>query len=114
MPEQAAFNVFIPDDTAIVFTHTATIADITLNWTTLDHPLLNGNPHALVYVTHNWNPGGGFGGVYNDQELGVWYHQSVGQWAVFNQDTLADMPVGVVFNVLIIPKYKTFLPLVMH
>jgi hypothetical protein len=112
MPVEAAFNVLVPDENAIVFTHTATVANITSNWTTLDHPLLNGNPHALVYVTHNWNPGGGLGGVYDDQELGVWYDDYVAKWGIFNQDISANMPVGVVFNVLVIPRYKVFLPLI--
>ncbi len=112
MPEEAAFNILIPGDDDIVFTHTATIANSTFNWTTLDHPVLNDNPHALAYITHNWNPGGGLGGVYNDQALGVWYQVSLGRWAIFNQDTSANMPAGVVFNVLVIPKYKVLLPLV--
>jgi len=112
MPEEAAFNVLIPDDDEIVFTHTATIANSSFNWTTLDHPKLNGNPHALVFVTHNWNPGGGLGGVYNDQAIGVWYWDSAGRWAIFNQNTDIDMPAGAVFNVLVVPQYKIFLPLV--
>jgi hypothetical protein len=114
MPVEAAFNVFIPHENALVFTHTATAGNSVLNYTMLDHPKLNGSPHALAYVTHNWNPGGGLGGVYNDQELGVWYRKSDGRWGIFNQDTSANMPIGVVFNVLVIPRYKVFLPLVMR
>jgi hypothetical protein len=111
MPEESAFNVLIPDDDDIVFTHTATIANSFSNWTTIDHPMLNGNPHALVYITHNWNPGGGLGGVYNDQATGVWYWESAGRWGIFNQNTGVNMPEGVVFNVLVVPHYKIFLPL---
>lgn len=112
MPIEAAFNVLIPDEDAIAFTHTATTTNILFNWTTLDHPSLNDSPQALVFVTHNWNPGGGLDGVYNDQEIGVWYRSSVGRWAIFNQDTSADMPEGSVFNVLVIPRHKVFLPLI--
>jgi len=112
MPAEAAFNVLIPDDDAVVFTHKTTVANLDGNWTYLDHPRLNGNPHALVYVTHNWNPGGGLGGVYNDQALGVWYGGGIGKWAVFNQDTSAAMPIGVVFNVLVMSGYEIFVPLI--
>jgi len=111
MVEEGAFNVLIPDENAIVFMHTATIANSEKNWTCLDHPLSNSNPHVLIYVTHNWNPGGGLGGVYNDQALGVWYYQWLGRWCIFNQDTASTMPEDVVFNVMIIPRYKVFLSL---
>ena len=110
MPLEAAFNVLIPDDNAIVFTHTVTAGNSSLNYTLFEHPVTNGNPHAFVYVTHNCNPGGGLGGVYNDEELGVWYSRQVGRWVIFNQDTSSDMPEGAVFNVLVIPRYKLFLP----
>ena len=72
--------------------------------------MTNDNPHALVFVTHNWNPGGGLDGVYNDEEIGVWYSRNVGRWSIFNQDTGSDMPEGAVFNVLVIPRYKVFVP----
>ena len=101
----------IPDDNAIAFTHTATAANTINNHTYFDHPSLNGSPLALAYVSHNWNPDGG-SGVYNDQELGVWYSNSRRQWSVFNQDTGAPMPVGAAFNVLVMPSYKIFLPLI--
>jgi hypothetical protein len=71
IPVGAAFNVLIPDENTISFLHLATVANSTLNSTMLDHPLVNGNPYALIYVTHNWNPGGGPSGVDNDQQLGV-------------------------------------------
>jgi hypothetical protein len=114
MPLGAAFNVLIPDDDAIVFIHTTTGGNTRDNVTLLDHPSLNGNPQALVYVTHNWNPGGGLG-EYNDQALGV-YYEDVGfeQWGIFNQDTLAEMPLNAHFNVLIIPRHRIFLPLILR
>ncbi len=114
MPLGAAFNVLLPDD-AIVFIHTTTWGNTDENFTYLDHPSLNGNPYALVYVTHNWNPGGG-PGVYNDQELGVFYTDGfgVGKWGIFNQDPDADMPLNAHFNVLVIPTYPSFLPLILR
>jgi hypothetical protein len=99
MPTGAAFNVLIPATGAEAFVHSATAANITSNWTTIDHPLTNGNPNAIVLVTQNWNPSGG-SGTYNNHPIGVWYDGA--KWAIFNQD-IASMPTGADFNVLIPP-----------
>ena len=99
MPTGAGFNVLIPATGSDTFVHAATAANITENWTYIDHPLTNDNPNAIVLVTQNWNPGG-TGGTYNNHPIGVWYAHGTKKWAVFNQD-LAAMPVGAAFNVLI-------------
>ena len=101
MPEGADFDVLIPATAADAFVHTATAANSTPNWTTIDHPLTNENPSAIVLVTQNWNPGG-VSGTYNDHPIGVWYSGSMKQWAIFNQD-LVSIPDGADFNVLIPP-----------
>ena len=101
MPVDAAFNVLIPVTGADVFVHTATAANTSAHVTYIDHPLTNDNPNAIVFVTQNWNPGGGVIGVYNNRVIGVYYASGAQKWAVFNQDTAADMPVDVAFNVLI-------------
>jgi uncharacterized membrane protein len=82
------------------FVHTSTDDNISANSTYLDHPLLNGNPDAVVYVTQNWNPSGS-GGTYNDHPVGVWYDVSRKKWAVFNQDR-AEMPRDTSFNVAVL------------
>ena len=97
MPLGAAFNIMIPATSASIFIHTATAANITANSTTIDNPLTNGNPNALLTITQNWNPGG-VGGIYNNHPVGVWYTGA--NWAIFNQD-LAAMPAGAAFNVLV-------------
>ncbi|GIV62945.1 MAG: hypothetical protein KatS3mg045_0284 [Bellilinea sp.] len=84
------------------FLHTATVTNITDNYTVIDHPFLNNNPNAVFIVTPNWNPGG-IGGTYNDHPIGVWYNTLTGKWSIFNQD-LAAMPDGADFNVLIPPQ----------
>ena len=94
------------------FVHTATAANITSNWTNIDHPLTNDNPNAIVLVTQNWNPGG-VGDTYNNQPIGVWYNSIHGKWAIFNQDNTSSMPVGADFNVIVIG-YKVHLPLVLR
>jgi hypothetical protein len=98
MPANAAFNVLVPNPDTSVFVHVATAANITLNWTTIDNPLTNGNPNAIVVVTPNYNPGG-VGGIYDNHNIGVWYDGS--KWAIFNQD-IAAMPVNASFNVSIL------------
>lgn len=100
MPIDLRFNVLVAPDDPDVFVHTASALDVAANSTFLDHPRLNGNPDAIVFVTQNWNPGGGLLGVYNDHAIGVWYHEDREQWGIFNQD-LAVMPLGASFNVLV-------------
>jgi hypothetical protein len=96
MPEGASFNVFIHTGSND-FIHTATAGNISLNWTNIDHPSLNGNPDAIFLVTQNYNPGA-TGGVYNNSNIGVWYTGT--NWAIFNQDEL-PMPEGAAFNVYV-------------
>ncbi|MFN2291481.1 MAG: hypothetical protein ACK2UC_09860 [Anaerolineae bacterium] len=84
----------------IRYLHVSTPDNVSGNSTYLDHPLLNDNPNAVLFVTQNINAGGGFSGTLNEHELGVWYDAFEGKWAIFNQDGAA-MPVGSDYNVLI-------------
>lgn len=93
------FNVFIPDAGTNVFTHTATLANTSGNYTDIDHPRTNNKPYAKVLVTQNYNPGGG-GGTYNDNPIGVWYNAFTHKWSIFNQNKVS-MPNGASFNVFI-------------
>jgi hypothetical protein len=101
MPDGAAFNVLIPAVDTSVFVHIARATNITDNYTLIDHPLTNDNPNAIVFVTQNWNPGGGETGTYNDYPIGVWYDSSAQKWSIFNQDDTSTMPVDAAFNVLV-------------
>ena len=83
-----------------VFIHHATPENTSANSTYLDGPLTDGNPNAVLVVTHNWNPGGS-PGKYNDHPIGVWYDRDRSKWAIFNQDRAA-MPVGADFNVAVL------------
>ena len=95
IPVNGAFNVLVPNPDASVFVHTATAANTTSNNTTIDYPLTNGNPNAILLVTQNYNPGN-VGGSSDDHPIGVMY--SGGQWRIYNQDGAA-MPPGAAFNV---------------
>ena len=99
MPEGSSFNVLIPTTDTVAFVHTATATNLVSQSTFIDHPLTNGNPHAIVIATQNWNPGGGTG-TYNNHAIGVWYSNSAQKWAIFNEDHL-NIPEGSSFNVLI-------------
>jgi hypothetical protein len=99
VPEGAAFNVLVPTTSNDAFFHTATAGNISASVTFIDNPITNDNPHAIVLVTQNWNPGG-VGGTPNNHPIGVVYDGSEHKWGIFNED-LAAMPEGAAFNVLI-------------
>ncbi len=101
------FNVFIPTPGDNVFVQEATVDNITGNYTVIDHPQANNHPNAILMVTQNWNPGGGFG-LYNNHPIGVYYTGS--NWAIFNQD-LTSMPENASFNVFILPAGTGFVHL---
>jgi hypothetical protein len=87
------------DSNTPAFIHRATAGNITGNNTVIDHPHSNNDSGAVLLVTQNYNPGGGFPGVYNAHPIGVYYDGS--RWRIFNED-LAAMPTNAAFNVLII------------
>lgn len=81
------------------FVHRATAANTSGYITTIDNPLTNGRPDALLFVTHNYNPGAVCPCVYNPHPLGVYYVD--GKWAIYNED-FASILVNSQFNVLAI------------
>jgi len=94
-PYQRAFNLHAQERSSSAFLHTSTAGNVQLNWTTIDHPALNGRPCALLQVTPRTD-----GSSPAIQQLGVWYTGS--HWAVFNQG-MAAMPIGVQMHVLFDP-----------
>jgi hypothetical protein len=76
-----------------VFIHLTSAANTAGQVTTIDNPLTNGDPDAIVLVTHRWT------GTHLNHATGVYYTGT--QWAIFNED-LAAMPLGVPFNVLVV------------
>ncbi|WP_322798409.1 membrane dipeptidase [Thermoflexus sp.] len=88
------FNVLAVKPGAHAYIHIAHLDNISGSMTSLDHPLLNGNPKARLLVT----PSGM--GTYNPHVIGVRYEEQMGRWMIFNQD-YQPMPEGAAFNVLI-------------
>ena len=77
------------------FIHVANGTNTSGHVTTLDHPLSNGDAHAILIVTPNWS----VNSIYNSHPIGVYYTGA--KWAIFNQD-FAAMPANAAFNVLVI------------
>ncbi len=115
IPQSSAFNVAGAKGTI----HFATVDNTVRNFTYLNLKGANGNPHAVLNVTPNWNPGcrsiidslnvgiyadgnppNRGSGVYNNHSIGVWYDKRKSRWAIFNQDR-KPMPIGAAFNVAV-------------
>lgn len=95
----ATFEVVVMDGPNTMV-HRATPHNTVGNSTYIYDPLANGNPHAILTVTQNWNPGG-VGGTYNDHPVGSRYDPDARRWVIFNRDR-EQMPVGAAFNVAVL------------
>ena len=93
MPYGAAFNVVVmPPDAVWVYTHVATAANSTGDYTLLTASAWD----TFVFITPTFSPYG----VYSNHESGVWFTGSA--WSIFNED-LAAVPNGAGFNVWVMP-----------
>jgi hypothetical protein len=84
------------------FIFTATSADVSEDNAYIDNSATNGQPYDMLYVTPNYDPDGNCPCTYDTNPVGVWYDQTVGEWAVFNENS-AIMQANESFNVLVIP-----------
>lgn len=92
------------------YQHTATPANSSGNATVLDHPLLNGNADAIIFILPVWERTtesytcGNFA-----QNVGVKYNEGTKKWAIVNQNLTQSilpnppMPPKQAFNVLVMP-----------
>jgi hypothetical protein len=85
--------------TGPIFIHRATAGSISGHITTIDHPLANGDPNAILLVTHNYSVDSS-ATPYEPNTVGVWYNGS--KWTIYHENTSVAMPVGRAFNVMII------------
>ena len=74
---------------------TNTIGDQTFIY----NPVCDGDPNAILIVTHNWTADTNSTSQYNTKPVGVYYTGA--NWAIFNEDTSA-MALGRAFNVMVI------------
>jgi hypothetical protein len=83
-----------------VFVHRATAPNVFQHRTCIENALCNGDPDAILIVTHNWSKDGA-ASRYETSPVGVYYEFSNERWMIYHED-LADMPVGRAFNVMIV------------
>ena len=101
MPEGIYFNTAIAPKTDSTFLHTTNVSNISSNYTTIDNPLINGNPNAKILVQQRYIAS------YNNKNVGLWYKASASKWTIFNQDYSA-MEAGMDFNVWLLNDNKSF------
>ena len=92
-----AFNVIIPTAGAGVFVQTT---NTNSSYTTINNPLTDGNPNAIILVTPNYNPGNA-GGTNANFPISELYNTILNNWQIFKQDG-TDMPAGTAFNVFVL------------
>lgn len=84
------------------FVQLTSAANINGDSSYINNPICNGDPNAILLVTHNYNPGEIID-TYFDKNFGVWFNALKNEWAVYTEDESA-MPTNIAFNVLIIKK----------
>ncbi|MBR9917083.1 T9SS type A sorting domain-containing protein [bacterium] len=100
------YNVLYPDLNTGSWKHITTDDNSNNNYTVIDHPKLNGDPDAMIFVSHVFNTNGA-SGSFHQHQIGVSYLTQQDKWAIFNQD-LEDMDIDVAFNVVFLAKPEDF------
>ena len=102
MTTGASFNVMVGTGQSGGGTsalQTATTANTSGDSTYISNSLTTGNPNAAVFETPNWNPGGA-GDTYDPAPAGIFWADTRGQAAVFNENA-SGMPLNAAFNLII-------------
>lgn len=81
------------------FTITSTVANTDMHVLTIDHPLANARPDALLFVTHDYGGVAGAPAAYWNHPTGIYYEAN--RWRIYAED-IASIPPGVRFNVLVV------------
>lgn len=95
--DNASYNVYIPPPEAGAFKHTT--APLDGSSTVIDHPSLNGDPTAVLLVTHNVSDSPD---QWLDKSFGVRYDYGLDRWTIATVDnsSLGDQT----FNVVRVPE----------
>ncbi len=107
-PEGAVYNVFVVDsENAHAFIHTSSTPSVVTPYLTyLDHPYLNNNTDAVIFVTPNLSPRGVFSGLtYDPVPIGVGMKGT--SWFIFNKDRVSDIDSNASYNVLIAQDFSS-------
>ena len=106
MTPGAAYNITALPYFGDLYVHWTTSTNTSYGSTQLDNPNLNGNPHALEFVTQQWTeyycfrfPWCTFPTARNNSSVSVVY--AAGYWYVYN-NAGATMPLAAQFNIIIL------------
>ncbi len=99
-PLPVAYNITDVTKDPHAFVFLTTTNNIGGDSAVIDNPVSNGNPNAVVFVTHIYNSPGGPNN-YFDIPVGVWYDGD--HWLIFTEDE-TTMPAGATFVVDIYAK----------
>lgn len=81
------------------FIHTKSASNASgSNGTVIDNPLINGDPNAILVVTHNLSASGV---QYHNTPVGVYYDGAASKWVIFTENVSA-IPNGMAYNVIAI------------
>jgi hypothetical protein len=95
------FNVLVVSGGgSSVFLQRAFSSNTSGDSTYINNAATNGKPTVRLTVTQNYDAFGVCPCVFNNRNIGVWYDNSVGKWAIFNQDQ-STPPLHAQFNVLV-------------
>lgn len=91
MPQGASFNVWMLGGSDNAFTQVVTDSNRIAGGTTtcIDNPAANGNPHALLFITHFQGPTG-----FYPSALGVDYFTPEGRWCIFPTQFSYILPIS--------------------
>lgn len=92
------WNIFLPGADFNSWAHVSSLNNITKNYTFIDHPSLNGNPNAKLFVSKLFSSDGSLGKLGN-HTVGVFYSITEKKWAIYNQDKV-NMEEGMTFSVV--------------
>lgn len=99
------FNVLIPGIGMSSWIVTAdSNTNMTGNTVTIDHPKINGDTSARLFINSVWNLNGSFKGVYNTNTIGVYYNVVSKKWCIFFQDVTQKMIHGSSYNIILLDK----------
>jgi hypothetical protein len=65
----------------------------------INNAAINGNPGALIFITHNWGTGYNGISVYDTSAVGVWCNGGI--WYLYNEKTYTVMAANMSFNVFV-------------
>lgn len=89
-----------------VFIHEVTPENTFQNLSILDHPLLNEQPEAILFVTHRREVDDPF----NNASIIIYYSKTLRKWCLVNSDQ-KPLVANHKFNILINPNYSFSLPI---